>query len=334
MKTVQYGEWKIAVDVDKTKQYYSTFETSDTQANRNFAEYCKNLAPEEKAFFDALGITPTCCEIEFAGADRKGRFACGGHYYVYGEYLECPPVPQPIPVEDYEDDDESDSVYRVNIGIFEFRFQQEDYEYNEIPDDKPEGFICICFWCELMRWLLPEKPEVMLYEPPRFWEIHKIIKKKLDEKKQCALDSEQSKCEFVDLFEKMNIKAELLNERDFIKYKKKWVDSFAPKDDIKKARMLCVGSRRNSGFLWHLFSFEILNCEDGDGAMKLFDAQHKSDCVVVSGIDNIAFSLKNADKLNAEMLDQFTDVTVTAVDFSWTYSKTHEGMFGPYFYKK
>ena len=55
MNTVQYGDWKIAVDIDRTKEYYNTYEKNDNQANRNFAEYCKDLTVEEKAFFDALG---------------------------------------------------------------------------------------------------------------------------------------------------------------------------------------------------------------------------------------------------------------------------------------
>ena len=71
MNTVQYGDWKIAVDVDKTKEYYNTYKTNDNQANRNFAEYCKNLTEEEKAFFDAFGIDPVCCEIEHIGVDKK-----------------------------------------------------------------------------------------------------------------------------------------------------------------------------------------------------------------------------------------------------------------------
>ena len=91
MKTVQYGDWKIAVDVDKTKQYYSDYEKNDNQANRNFVKYCENLTSEEAAFFDAFGIDPTCCEVEHIGTDRKGNFPCGGFYLVCGKYFEYPP---------------------------------------------------------------------------------------------------------------------------------------------------------------------------------------------------------------------------------------------------
>ena len=74
MNTLQYGGWKIAVDIDRTKEFYNTYEKNDNQANRNFVEYCKDLTAEEKAFFDAFGIDPVCCEIEHIGADKKGNF--------------------------------------------------------------------------------------------------------------------------------------------------------------------------------------------------------------------------------------------------------------------
>ncbi|MGN0494161.1 MAG: hypothetical protein ACI4F7_10980, partial [Acutalibacteraceae bacterium] len=91
MKTVQYGAWKIAVDIEKTQRYYAAYKKSDSQANRNFAEYCKALSAEEKQFFDAFAITPECCELEYIGASKKGDFPCGGYYAVCGEYLEYPP---------------------------------------------------------------------------------------------------------------------------------------------------------------------------------------------------------------------------------------------------
>lgn len=42
----------------------------------------------------------------------------------------------------------------------------------------------------------------------------------------------------------------------------------------------------------------------------------------------------DAEKLTAEMLNGFIDVTVSDKAFSWTYCKTHESMCGPYYYKK
>ena len=336
MNTVQYGDWKIAVDIERTKEYYNIYKTNDNQANRNFAEYCQNLTTEEKAFFDVFGIDPTCCEIEHIGADKKGNFPCGGYYLVCGKYLEYPPE-ELITIDELAENDFIDERPdpRIDIGIFQFDFQCEDYEFKDIPEDIPEDFICIRFWCEDMKWLLPEKPEEMMYEPPRFWEIHKIIKERIDNKKQQALDLEETKSEFLCFFENLNVKAKLLDKKEIKEYKKAWVNKFAPADaNIKKIKKLCLDSRKYTPFLWHIFSFEFLNCETNENAKTMFNQENKKSCVIVSNVDDIACRLKNAENITAELLDQFVDVTITASDFSWTYAKTHEGMCGPYFYKK
>lgn len=334
MKTIQCGNWKIAVDTDKTKDYYQTYKINDTQANRNFAEYCKSLTEEEKAFFNAFGIDPACCNIEHMGADKKGNFPCGGYFFVCGKYLERPPeeltTPEELAENNFIDLRPDPSIY---IGIFQFDFQYEDSIFNDdIPDDIPEGFICIRFWCEDMKWLLPEKPEEMMYEPPHFWEIHKIIKERILQKKAQLLILTEAKSEFMLFFEKLNIKAHPLTNDEIKKYKKEWISKFAPSDaDIKKIKK---HSRKYTHYLWHIFSFEILNCESEENAKIMFNQENKTACVIISNIDDIAYRLESAENITAELLEQFVDVTITASDFSWTYSKTHEEICGPYFYKK
>lgn len=336
MKIVQYGDWKIAVDIDKTMQYYDRYEKTDNQANRNFAEYCKNLSADEKAFFDAFGIDPVCCEISHCGADKKGNFPCGGYYFICGKYLEHPPenliTVEELAAKNFIDDRPDPRIY---LGLFQFDFQCEDYEINGIPEDMPEGFICINFWCEDMKWLLSEKPEVIMYEPPRFWEIHKKIKQRIDARKMQIADLEETKAEFESFFEKESIKAEPLSKKEIKAHKKEWINRFSPADaDIKNIEKLCLKSRKYNTYLWHIFSFEFLNCVTNEEAEKLFDKENKLACILVNNEDNIAYRLENAQSLTAQMLKQFVDVTITAADFSWTYSETHEGMCGPYFYKK
>ena len=87
-------------------------------------------------------------------------------------------------------------------------------------------------------------------------------------------------------------------------------------------------------YLWYIFSFKLLNCETEDNAKTLFNQENKSVCVIVSNVDDIAYRLENAENLTVQLLEQFADVTITASDFSWTYTKTHEGACGPYFYSK
>lgn len=336
MIAVKYGDWKIAVDVDKTKLYYSTYEKNDNQANRNFAKYCESMTVEETAFFDAFGIDPTCCEIEHIGADKKGNFPCGGYYLICGKYLEYPPeeliTPAELAENDFVDDRSDNCVY---IGGFQFNFQCEYYATYELFEDIPAGFIRINFWCEEMKWLLPEKPEEMMYELPRFWEIHKIIKERINSRKQMSLDLDETKAEFIRFFESLSIKAPPLNKKEIKRYKKEWINNFSPADvNIKHVRKICLKSRKFTPFLWHIFSFGFLNCETEEKANVLFDQQDKSYCVILSNVDDIAFKLKNSVNLKAELLNQFIDVTVTSDDFAWTYIKTHEGTCGPYFYRK
>ena len=334
--TVHYGDWKISVDIDRTKEYYNAYERNNNQANRNFAEYCKNLTTEEKSFFDAFCIDPTCCEIEHIGSDKKGNFPCGGYYFVCGEYLEYPSE-ELITIEELAENDFIDdrSDPRVYVGKFQFDFQCEDYEIKDIPEDIPEGFICIRFWCGEMKWLLSEKPQEMMYEPPRFWEIHRIIKEKIDNKKQQVLDLEETKLELLHFFENLNIKSQSLDKKEIKEYKKEWINKFATTDvNIKEIKKLCLNSRKYTSFLWHIFSFDYLNGENGEKAKTLFDQENKKSCVIVSNVDDIAYHLENAENITAELLEQFIDVTITASDFSWTYTKTHEDMCGPYFYKK
>ena len=71
-----------------------------------------------------------------------------------------------------------------------------------------------------------------------------------------------------------------------------------------------------------------------DTAKNLFNQENKNKCVLVSNVDDVAFQLENAESITAELLDHFVDITITASDFSWTYTKTHEKLCGPYFYKK
>ena len=160
MKIIKYGEWEIAVDVEKTKEYYQNYVINSNQANRNFAAYCKSMPAEERAFFDAFGIEPECCEIEHIGVSKKKEFPCGGYYLVCGKYLNHPEEElisaEELSENDFEDDRDDP---RVDIGLFQFDFQCEEHIIKDIPEDMPKGFICIRFWCENMRWLLDEKPD-------------------------------------------------------------------------------------------------------------------------------------------------------------------------------
>ncbi|MBR6532839.1 MAG: DUF4275 family protein, partial [Clostridia bacterium] len=128
---------------------------------------------------------------------------------------------------------------------------------------------------------------------------------------------------------------QLLGKQEIKVYKTEWVNKFAPADaNIKEIKKLCLDSRKYTPFLWHIFSFEFLSSKTEEKAKILFYQENKKSCVIVSNVDDIAYRLENAENITAELLEQFVDVTITASDFSWTYTKTHEEKCGPYFYKK
>ena len=335
MNIVRYGKWEISADTEKTKEYYRNYAVNSNQANRNFAKFCEQLTDEEKSFFEAFGIDPLCCEIEHIGVNRRKEFPCGGYYLIYGRYLKWPEE-ETMTVEELAEkgfvDDREDP--RINIGRFEFEFQCEYRGFCEIPGNMPDGFICVTFWCEDMRWLLDEKPDddMIMYEAPRFWEIGKILKEKREARKQRAAYREEQKQEFKNTFEKLNIEYSELSAAEINAYKRKWLDAFSPADaDKKEIKRLCLSDKRFSVFLWHLFSYKISASEEN--AEEAYNNTKKTECIIISNLDEIGFSLINAERLTADTLNDFVDVTVSDKALSWTYCKTHESMCGPYFCK-
>ena len=144
---------------------------------------------------------------------------------------------------------------------------------------------------------------------------------------------EEQKQEFTNIFEKLGIEYSKLSANEIDAYKRKWVDAFSPNDaDKKEIKKLCLSKKKYTPFLWHIFSFEILDSEEN--AEEFYNNTNKTNCVIISNVDEFGFVLSNADKLTADLLNDFIDVTISDKALSWTYCKTHESMCGPYFYKK
>ena len=131
-----------------------------------------------------------------------------------------------------------------------------------------------------------------------------------------------------------NIEVTLFSSDEVWDYKEEWFKKFIPADRHKDAlNSFCLS---NGGFLWHAFSYKILNCVEGDDAKIAFNEQAKNSAVLLDNSSKkaIAYCIDDISIISAEEIDALTDVILTDLDFGWTYAKTHEVFLGPYFYKK
>ena len=116
-------------------------------------------------------------------------------------------------------------------------------------------------------------------------------------------------------------------------YKLEWFNSFIPAEKQEDAmNCYCFDRGGYCGYLWHVFSYNILNCHEKDMARKAFDGFDKQEAVILENIDDVAYRITDVSSIKAQDLDMLEDIILTAKDFSWAYVKTHELDCGPYFY--
>ncbi len=295
--------WKILVDVEKTRDFYNNLSRAETQFSRNFKLYIGSLTSEEKSFFDSMGVDIFSCYVTTKCVKlKKGEvYVCEGEIVVCVADNSCSndsSVALTDLLKNYKPSEFNDSAFK--IGRFRIDFWKNWCSSSFVP----EGFVSYDFYCDDIQWVLDEPI--------------------------CDIDYKARELQhYSEAFSTLGIKATAIDPDSIEEYKKEWVDAFArPSRHITKIRNVC------SMYIWHLFSFGFRDCYEEDEADKQYDMQEKGECVFLSNISDIAFIIEGADLLSAEILSQFIDVTITDKDFSWTYCKTHEGDFGPYFYKK
>ena len=129
-----------------------------------------------------------------------------------------------------------------------------------------------------------------------------------------------------------SIKYTRLSKREINKYKKKWIKTFTPQEfNLRDVKKLCYGL---GTYLWHLFSYEFVGPFEGEEATVKFNKINKDVVLLFDNIEHIGYELKNLSNLTAEFLEEWEDVTIVDAAFTWTYSKTHEYEFGPFYYEK
>lgn len=120
-------------------------------------------------------------------------------------------------------------------------------------------------------------------------------------------------------------------------YKREWFSRVVPEDKRQKAtESNCFDTDGCSGYLWHVFSYNVLEHIEGVHAKKTFDKFPKQEAILLANwgdVDNItSCRLKNISNITATDLDILHDVILTDINFEWTYAKTHEKGCGPYFH--
>ncbi len=117
----------------------------------------------------------------------------------------------------------------------------------------------------------------------------------------------------------------------------KWLDAFA--SDVP-ADILRDYVLKSCNLLWHAFTWGEADCLEGEAAKQAFDALDYTEAICFeNGYSSYDFpridKIRTVGRMTAADLEQYSDIYLTAPDFSWTYVHTHEDPFcGPYFRKK
>jgi hypothetical protein len=133
-------------------------------------------------------------------------------------------------------------------------------------------------------------------------------------------------------FRNLDIGAVELSGAQIKKFIDEWFNRIVPRDMHERAADLCFLKDDKMGYLWHVFSYEMVDCIQSDEARRAYDKTERKEAILWSW-DARAFFIKDASGLNSVILDDMIDVIITSHDFQWTYAKTHEGYCGPYFYR-
>ena len=121
----------------------------------------------------------------------------------------------------------------------------------------------------------------------------------------------------------------------FDEFNKEWLSHFASNISKKDLQNKVV---KTGNYIWHIFSWELIEEKEystGTKARQEFDNIDKLGAWYIIPFEKRAVVQRlTAEYSTSKRLDEEIEIYVVARDFSWTYIKTHEGMCGPYFYKR
>jgi len=111
---------------------------------------------------------------------------------------------------------------------------------------------------------------------------------------------------------------------------KEWYRTFAysVSKDIMDQHVLAEGN-----LPWHIFTWGEVDVTEGLEAINHLNNIDLNGVITFSGFPGDFSKVKTvkSKKKLSELLQNIDDVYITALDFSWTFVKTHEDYIGPYF---
>jgi len=250
MKNLRFNEWEIELDDEATKAYYGALTIPDIQSQdyRNYAAYCGMLSSEEKAFFDAMGITPEKCDVRTSGLDKGRSYPSFGSYIVLGRYLHVPLV------EKFKYKDHS-----IKVGKYQFSFNHPDLPFPPRLKNIPVNAICIHFHAETIPWLLHERCKRKRLYPAKRWQILKRLYNKIQHRKSYKERVRWVQAKLVNMFDANHMVFIQMPKRKAAAYMRQWFRHFVPPEKQAEAyntasRCGCQNgnSQNGSGSVSHL----------------------------------------------------------------------------------
>ena len=119
-------------------------------------------------------------------------------------------------------------------------------------------------------------------------------------------------------------------------FRELFLAAFAPALTSRERKKFCV-DWAGKGYLWHLFSNNLVPCLVGDKAREAYDKADKTDALEIQydyGLGDETMHPLSPTYSTAEKVDWygFTEFYIVGKDFSWCYVITHElDLSGPYF---
>lgn len=155
MKQITIGDWKLEVDVEKTKDFYQSYhqitEGCECLYCKNFVNAIEIMPKPVLDFFQSLGIDPTKeGEVSEYYEKEEGMHLYGGFFHIVGELISGPDCW----VATSEEVSHLATNKMIEINDFKFGFT---HGISSLPEGFPKPTLQLEFE-GIIPWVLKERP--------------------------------------------------------------------------------------------------------------------------------------------------------------------------------